>query len=82
VCWEEAGVRAAILVTVEPGTLDKVLSKVKGVKGITDAFSVAGRVDIAVVAEAADIKALTGVVLRVNGVEGVSTTETLVEAQP
>jgi len=69
-------VRAAILVRA-PKTLSS--PKVREIEGVVDAFDVSGRFDAAVLLEAKDLSALKEAVLKIQGVQGVRRTETLIE---
>lgn len=73
-------VLACVLVCCEPGKYADVAKKVREVKGVVRAFSCSGRWDVVAEVEVADLKALTEVSLKVNGLSGVRATETLVEA--
>ncbi len=48
------------------------------VEGVKLAFPVLGRTDVAVNVEVADLKALTGLMLKLREVDGIAATETLV----
>jgi len=72
-------VSACILICCEPGKYSDVARKVKETKGIVRAFSTSGRWDVIAEVEAGDMKALTEVALRINGLSGIRATETLVE---
>jgi len=71
---------ACILICCEPGKYHSVAGKIKEIKGVVRAFSVSGRWDVIAEIEAVDLKALTEVALKINGLAGVRATETLVEA--
>jgi DNA-binding Lrp family transcriptional regulator len=73
-------VSACVLICCEPGKYSDVAKKIKGLKGVVRAFSTSGRWDVIAEIEAADMKALTDVALKINGLAGVRATETLVEA--
>jgi DNA-binding Lrp family transcriptional regulator len=73
-------VSACILICCEPRKYPDVAEKVKEVKGVVKAFSTSGRWDAIAQVEVGDMKALTEVSLRINGLSGVRATETLVEA--
>jgi DNA-binding Lrp family transcriptional regulator len=73
-------VSACILICCEPGKYPEVAEKVKEIKGVIRAFSASGRWDVIAEVEVTDLKALTEVALRINGLAGVKATETLVEA--
>jgi len=72
--------RACILVCCEPGKYTDVAKKIKEVRDVKRAFSASGRWDVIADVETADLKSLAGVALEINGLPGIRTTETLVEA--
>ena len=69
-------VRAVILVRA-PKTLAS--SKVREIEGVVDAFDVSGRFDAIALIEVKGLSAVKEAVLRVQAVEGVRRTETLIE---
>lgn len=73
-------VSACILICCEPGKYPDVAKKIKEIKGVARAFSANGRWDVIAEVEVGDMKALTEVALRINGLASVRATETLVEA--
>jgi len=73
-------VLACVLVCCEPKKYSEVAKKIREVKGVARAFSASGRWDVVVEVEVADLKALTDVALKINGLSGIRATETLVEA--
>lgn len=73
--------RAAILVSVEPAKFENVAEEVKKTSGVIDAFPVAGRADVVVLVEVADIKELSSIALKIFGIGGVTSSETLIELQ-
>lgn len=73
-------VSACVLVCCEPGKYSEVAKKVRELKGVVRAFSACGRWDVIAEIEAVDMKALTDIALKINGLSGVRATETLVEA--
>ena len=73
-------VLACVLVCCEPRKYIEVAKKAREIKGVVRAFSASGRWDVVVEVEAVDLKALTDVALKINGLSGVRATETLVEA--
>ena len=73
-------VLACVLVCCEPGKYSEVARKIREIKGVARAFSTSGRWDVVAEVEVADLKALTDVALKINGLSGVRATETLVEA--
>jgi DNA-binding Lrp family transcriptional regulator len=73
-------VSACVLICCESGKYSEVAKKVREIKGVVRAFSASGRWDVVAEVEAADMKALTDISLKINGLPGVKATETLVEA--
>nr|MDO8134449.1 Lrp/AsnC ligand binding domain-containing protein [Candidatus Njordarchaeum guaymaensis] len=73
-------VSACILICCEPGKHPDIAKKIKDIKGVMRAFSVSGRWDVIADVETADLKALAEVALKINGLAGIRSTETLVEA--
>jgi len=72
-------VKAYILMTVTPGRVDEVVEKARGLEGVLEAASVAGRVDVVVKVEAKDLKELKErVVGGLQKLPGVKKTETLI----
>mgnify|MGYP002396375189 FL=1 len=75
---EERMVLGCVLLCCESGKIKSVVEEVKKVKGVKRAFSVHGRWDAVAEVEAADIKALGEMAMKLHGVSGVRATETLV----
>ncbi|MFX1485581.1 MAG: Lrp/AsnC ligand binding domain-containing protein [Promethearchaeota archaeon] len=73
-------VLACILMNCKRGEFKSIVEQIKDFEGVKSAFSTPGRWDIVVEVETADLKGLTEISLRINGLEGVRSTETLVEA--
>lgn len=73
--------KAAILISVEASKISEVLNEVNKVKGVKEAFSVAGRADIVAMIETKDLNELSKISAKINSISGVSTTETLIEAK-
>ena len=71
---------ACILLKVVPTKAQAILSAVKKVGGIRKAYFTYGRFDTAVFVEVADYRELRAVTTKINGVEGIRSTETLPEA--
>jgi len=71
-------VLGCVLFCCESGKFKNVVEEVKKVKGVKSAFSVHGRWDVVAEVEAANIKALGEMVMKLHGVTGVKATETLV----
>jgi len=72
-------VSACILVCCEPGQYKTVTKAIKGIKGVTKAFPTTGRWDVIAEADLGDLKDLSYVALKINGMPGVRASETLVE---
>ncbi|MFX0069367.1 MAG: Lrp/AsnC ligand binding domain-containing protein [Promethearchaeota archaeon] len=73
-------VLACILVNCKRGEFSGVVEEIKSFEGVKSAFSTPGRWDVVVEVETTDLKSLTEVSLKINGLGGVRATETLVEA--
>jgi len=71
-------VQGCVLFCCESGKIKSVVEEVKKAKGVKRAFSVHGRWDVVAEVEAADIRTLGEVVMKLHGVSGVKATETLV----
>lgn len=71
---------ACILIKVVPTKADAVLEAVKKVSGVRKAYFTYGRFDIVVFLEAEDYAELRRATTIINGINGVRSTETLVEA--
>lgn len=74
------GLNACILLKTVPLQTDAVLRKVRSLKGVRKAFVAYGRYDMIAFVEATtypEIRKLTG---EINSMQGVRSTETLVEA--
>jgi hypothetical protein len=71
---------ACILLKVVPIKAHAILSAVKEISGLRKAYFTHGRFDITIFVEVADYKELRAVTSKINGVEGVRSTETLPEA--
>jgi DNA-binding Lrp family transcriptional regulator len=69
---------ACVLICCESGKFKGVAGEVKKLKGVKRAFGVHGRWDSVAEIEAADIKAVGEMALKINGLPGVKATETLV----
>ncbi|GBC74980.1 hypothetical protein HRbin06_00288 [archaeon HR06] len=72
--------KAAILITTIPAKVDEVASKIKKLKGVKELLITTGRVDIVVLTEGG-IKDLSSLAREIFKIEGVETTETLVEVE-
>lgn len=71
-------VKAITLITVAPGKLEEVEKRIKIVEGVKDSFTVTGRADIVVYFEGS-YEEICRIVKELGGIEGVNTTETLIE---
>jgi len=68
-----------ILIRLDAGKEESVLSKMRDVKGVKKVQAVFGRWDLVATVEAADLTALTSLVIKkIRAIEGVSATETLI----
>lgn len=70
--------KACLLIRSKPGKHNEVAEDVAGMEGVKLAFPVLGRTDIAANVEVADLKALTGLLLKLREVEGIAASETLI----
>ncbi len=75
---KEEMVFACMLIVCEPGKYKDVADGLGKVKGVKQAFSVHGRWDVVAEAEAADVKGLGEIAVKVHSLPGVRATETLV----
>jgi len=73
---------AYTLIRCEPGKYTEVVEKVKEIKGVADAFGVHGRWDVVAEIEADNLKALGEIALKINGLKGVASSETLIGFEP
>lgn len=73
-------VLACILINCRKGEFPDIVEQIKDFEGVKSAFSTPGRWDIVVEVETTDLKGLTDISLKINGLGGVRSTETLVEA--
>ena len=71
---------AVILLKVVPTKSDLILDKVLKMDCVRKAYDTYGRFDIAVFVEVKDYQMMVEVTNEVNGLEGVRSTETLLEA--
>jgi len=71
---------ACILLKVVPIKAHAILSTVKEFDGVRKAYYAHGRFDIVIFVEVTDYKELRTFTSKINGVEGVRSTETLPEA--
>lgn len=71
---------ACILLKVVPTRADAVLEEIKRIEGVRKAYLSYGRFDIVVLLEARDYAEIKRVTATINSINGVRSTETLVEA--
>ena len=71
---------ACILLKVVPIKDYAILSAIKDIDGVRKAYFTHGRFDIVVFVEVVDYKELRAITTKINGVEGIRSTETLPEA--
>jgi uncharacterized protein with GYD domain len=76
----EITLRACILVKTTPLQTDDVVRKARSTKGVKKAFVAFGRFDLVAFAEGADYEEIRKLTWDLNGLSGVRSTETLVEA--
>jgi DNA-binding Lrp family transcriptional regulator len=74
------GLNACVLLKTVPLQTDAVLSKVKSLKGVRKVFVAYGRYDMVAFAEAAGYPEIRNLTSEINSMQGVRSTETLVEA--
>ena len=71
---------ACILLKIVPIRAHVIIEHVRGIDGVRKAYPTYGRFDIVVFVEVEDYKELRVVTTKINGVEGIRSTETLPEA--
>lgn len=71
---------ACILLKIIPIKANAILSAIQAISGIRKAYFTYGRFDIAVFVDVANYKELREVTTKINGIEGIRSTETLPEA--
>jgi DNA-binding Lrp family transcriptional regulator len=71
---------ACVLLKVVPTKAYTILDTVRKVTGVRKAYSTYGRFDLVVFVEVEDYKKLREITTRINGIEGIRSTETLPEA--
>jgi len=71
---------ACILLKIVPIKAYAILSAIREIEGVRKAYFTYGRFDIAVFVEVEDYKKLRAVTTKINGIEGIRSTETLPEA--
>lgn len=71
---------ACILLKVMPTKATMILNVIRQISGVRKAYSTYGRFDIAVFVDVKDYLKLREITGKINGIEGVRSTETLPEA--
>ena len=71
---------ACILLKIVPSKAHLILDAVRAIDGIKKAYPTYGRFDIAVFVEVEDYKKLRAITTKINGIDGIRSTETLPEA--
>jgi DNA-binding Lrp family transcriptional regulator len=71
---------ACILLKIVPTKAHLILDAVRAIDGVKKAYSTYGRFDMAVFVEVEDYKKLRAVTTKINGIDGIRSTETLPEA--
>lgn len=71
---------ACILLKIIPIKANAILSAIQAISGVRKAYFTYGRFDIAVFVDVANYKELREVTTKINGIEGIRSTETLPEA--
>ena len=74
-------ISACVLVRCKAGKIRRVAERVKEIEGVVRVFTAAGRWDVVAEIEAADLKSLTNIALKINKLPNILATETLVEAE-
>lgn len=72
---------ACVLISCKPGKYGKVVGELKKLGEVKRAFGVHGRWDVVAEIEVADLGALGGAALKINGLGGVMASETLIGFQ-
>jgi len=72
--------KAYVEIKVEPGgNIHSLLSVMRTIEGVREAFAVTGHTDIVAAIEASDLKSIADVVTqRIHAIRGVASTETMV----
>ena len=68
---------ACILLKIVPIKAHLIIDTVRAIDGVRKAYPIYGRFDVAVFVEVEDYKKLRAVTTKINGIEGVRSTETL-----
>jgi len=71
---------ACILLKIVPIKAHEILEHVRDIVGVRKAYPTHGRFDIAIFVEVQDYRELRKVTTKINGIEGIRSTETLPEA--
>jgi len=71
---------ACILLKIVPIKANAILFAIQAINGVRKAYFTYGRFDIAVFVDVANYKELREVTTKINGIEGIRSTETLPEA--
>ena len=74
-------VSACVLIRTGHGRFEDVVKAIGQIKGVKKVFPVLGRYDVVAEVEAADMKELGSIVLRMGRMSGAVFTETLVEVE-
>lgn len=72
--------KACVLARILTGKAKEILEEVKRIEGVQKAYLVFGRYDLVAFLEVADYETLREVTGRINAIESLRSTETLVEA--
>jgi len=73
-------VKACLLIKAVPPKCDNLLSEISQVRGVKKTFLVYGRADLVVFMEAIDFDGILDIIARIHLMDGVRSTETLIEA--
>jgi len=74
-------VSACVLIRTEHGKFENVVKSISQIRGVKRVFPVLGRYDVVADVEAANMRELGSIVLRMGRISGVVFTETLVEVE-
>jgi DNA-binding Lrp family transcriptional regulator len=69
---------ACILIGCKAGRYREIAEKLNEIEGVKEVFSVHGRWDVVAEVEVEDLRELSEVALKINSLEGVRATETLI----
>jgi len=73
-------VKACVLIKAVPTKMDSILSQLQGLPQVKKAYFVYGRFDIACFLEASSPGEVSELTAKINSIDGVRSTETLIEA--